>query len=264
MIINDFQYDDLTLSEMGFMVCTFGGSSGLEIISSGAQLSFNTVSVYNGELKELITSQYDDTLQFTFQICKKACDNLDVEISFAEYRDLMSWLHRKSYHKLKILNDEYLDLYFEGSFNVSRIEIDNKLIGLELTFISNRPYAMQEEHSISLDFNAGETKIISTMSDEEGIIYPKMTIVLRDSGNLILENNRDNEKMYIANCLGGEIINIEYPIITTNKNAHEISKDFNWSFLKLFSTFYNKQNAIKPSLKCNITFTFSSRVKIGI
>lgn len=264
MILKDFQYDDLTLSEMGFMTCSFGGGSGIETVSSGSQLSFNTVSVDHGELKELITSQYEDTLQFTFQICKRACDNIGAEISFTEYRDLVSWLHRKSYHKLKLLNDEYLDLYFEGSFNVSRIEIDGVLIGLELTFISNRPYALQEEHSLSLDFEQNESKIISTMSDEEGIIYPKMIIQLKESGNLILQNDRDSEVMYIADCRGGETISIDYPLIETDKNAHNITNDFNWSFLKLFTTFYNKQNRITSSLKCTISFAFSSRVKIGI
>lgn len=263
MILKDFVYDDIALSEMGFMVCSFAGSS-LETVSSGSNLSFNTVSVLSGELKELITSQYEDVLQFTIQICRKSCQNMSMEISLQEYRDLLSWLNRKSYHKLKLLNDEYLDLYLEGSFNVSRIESNGALVGLELTFISNRPFALQEEKSIEVDFVAGTTKEITTKSDVEGIIYPNLTIELKESGNLILENDRDAEKMYIANCINGEIIKIDYPLIETNRSSHQIAKDFNWSFLKLFTTFHNKQNAIQASLDCKITFTFSSRVKIGI
>ena len=75
-------------------------------------------------------------------------DNL--EISIDELRSLSKWLNRKEFHKFKILSDEYLDIYFEASFNISKIELNGKIYGLELTLKTNRPFALQEPKNITL------------------------------------------------------------------------------------------------------------------
>ena len=48
----DFEYDGLNLSDFGFMICSFD-SKGVETISNGSTITFNTVSMFNGNKSEM-------------------------------------------------------------------------------------------------------------------------------------------------------------------------------------------------------------------
>ena len=88
----DFEYDGLKLSDMGYIICQFD-SNGLETVSNGAQITFNTVPVQNGALYVLASTQYDTCLEATFQICKNPCKHIDdMSLNINEIRSLSSWL----------------------------------------------------------------------------------------------------------------------------------------------------------------------------
>lgn len=268
MYIYDFEYDGLILSDLGYMVCSFD-SKGLQILSKGSNISFSTVPIHNGEKNDLITSEYTECLEATFQICKKNCHTNDFEISDNDYRKLVSWLNRKRFHKFKILKsknkENHPDIYLEASFNISQIIIDNKLYGLELNMITNRPFAVHEP--IPINFSIIEqngTKDIYDVSDEEGYIYPYMEITLQQSGNFNIYNSIENRNTYIANCMSGEKITLNYPLIQSSLGTHKIQNDFNWKFFRLCSTYCNKKNTLTVSLPCEIKMTYSPIVKISI
>ena len=65
-------------------------------------------------------------------------------------RKVLAKFCAKKFLKLKFLCKEYIDLYFEASFNISRIEIDGKLYGLELEIITNRPFALKDPVTIEV------------------------------------------------------------------------------------------------------------------
>lgn len=261
----DFQYDGLNLSDMGYMICSFGGK-GLETISNGSQIVFNTVSTLNGAKHELLSSQYNDCLESTFQICKNPCYNNDWEISMSDFLDLTSWLSRKEFHKFKLLKDDYLDLYFEASFNISRIEINGKLCGLELNMVTNRPFALQEPNRIVIkNIVANGKKSFNDISNEEGVIYPSpMKITMLASGDLSITNLLDNGRTTtIRNVTAGEVITLDYPMISTSLPSHKIQNDFNWKFFRIANTFKSKKNDLIISLPCNIEIMYSPIIKIG-
>lgn len=260
----DFEYDGLNLSDLGYMICSFD-SKGLEKASSGSQITFNTTPTLNGQKHELTSVKYEECLQATFQICKNPCLYQLAEISYDEYCELMRWLNRKNFYKFKFLEDEYLDLYFEASFNISRIEINGKLVGLELNLITNRPFALQESKIININ-NTTENGVfvISEISDEEGYIYPKMTITVNQQGNLSIHNNFENRTMIINNCVSGEVIEIDYPVIKSSQQNHKIQNDFNWIFFRLANTFKQKDNIISISLPCTINIEYSPIKKFGL
>ena len=116
----DFEYDGILLSDLGYTICTFG-SKGLETISNGSQITFNNVSMFNGSQYGLVSSVYEETLTATFSICKSACitrsGDLE-ELTVDDISELMRWLNRKTYHKFRLIQDGYENLYFEGSFNI--------------------------------------------------------------------------------------------------------------------------------------------------
>lgn len=259
----DFQYDGINLSDFGYMTCNFS-SDGLRTVSNGSQLEFHTVPTLHGGKHELVSTEYKECLETTFQICKDPCADPDLKMSESDFRDLVSWLNRKAFHKFKILNDDYLDLYFEASFNISRLEMDDILYGLELQMITNRPFAVHEAYRINIDNTEKDgRKYFYDPSNEEGYAYPdKVIITLREGGTLSILNLLENREMTIKNCQAGEVITLEYPMIKTSLPSHKIQEDFNWQFFRIANTFKNKKNDLVVSLPCKIEILYSPVFKV--
>lgn len=148
----DFEYDGRCLRDYGMMICSLD-YKGIDTVSNGAEISFNTVSTLGGSKHELVSTEYEDCLETTIQICKYSCSTDIEEITPVEFRELTKWLNRKKFLKFKPLSKEYIDLYFEASFNISRIEINGKIIGLELEVFTNRPFALHEPKIINIETN---------------------------------------------------------------------------------------------------------------
>ena len=151
----DFEFNNRCLSEFGMILCQFGGSNGLETVTDGAPISFTTVPTMNGSKHNLTSSQYEDCLETTWQICKLSCSGGIQEITPIEHRNLTAWLCRKNFLRLKILDEAHIDLYYEAKIDISRIEIDGKLYGLELTVTTNRPFAVKEARTILISCEEG-------------------------------------------------------------------------------------------------------------
>lgn len=261
----DFEFDGLRLSDKGYTICKFD-SDGVETVSNGSQITFNTFSTMNGIKHELTSSTYEDCLSATFQICKSPCIYGDLEeISIDELRDLMRWLNRKRFHKFKLMDIEYSGFYFEAAFNISKIEINGKIYGLELEMITNRPFALQEDVSFVIESDGNDTvHSFYSKSDDEGYIYPDMEITIEADGDLEIYSITEDRTMRILNCVKGEVITLDYPIIETSVSNHKIQNDFNWIFFRIASSFKNKENKITTSLPCSIKITYSPIIKVGI
>lgn len=260
----DFVYDNRNLSDFNMTICYFG-DKGLDTVSNGSQITFNTVSVLGGSKHQLTNTQYEDCLETTIQICKNSCSGDVMEISASDFRELTKWLNRKKFLKFKILDDAHIDLYYEASFNISRIEVDGKLYGLELEVITNRPFALKEPRIITIKNTVQDGKYsINDTSYEEGYIYPFMEITITESGNLTIYNDIENRETEIKNCTAGEVITMDYPIITSSLSSHNIQNDFNWNFFRVANTYENSRNDLTISLPCSIKLKYSPVVKIGL
>ena len=260
----DFVYDGKNLSDFGFIICNFG-DKGLDTVSDGCQISFDTVPVFGGAKHELTSIQYEDCLETTIQICKHSCNGGIQEITTTEHRSITKWLNRKKFLKFKPLSDEYIDLYFEASFNISRIELDGRLFGFELEVVTNRPYALKDPRIINIKNLIQDGKhSINDISHEEGYIYPYVEIVINQDGNLNIHNAIENRDTYIANCVAGEVITMDYPVIQSSISSHNIQNDFNWNFFRVANTFENSRNDLTVSLPCSIKIEYSPIVKVGL
>lgn len=259
----DFEYDSLRLSDKGMMLCKFD-SSGIDTINS-PEITFNTVSTAHGIRHELTSVEYGECLTFTLQICKNLCLDKNEEISVEDARDIYRWLNRKSFHKFKLINDELTGIYFMCSFNISRIEMCGKLIGFQLDAVTNSPFAFQEPVKVVVNNKiANEIKSIYNKSDCEGHIYPNVKIAIEEDGDLEIYNSFEDRNSIIRNCKKGEVITINYPIISSSLSSHAINNDFNWVFFRLVSTFKNRLNEVTFSLPCVAEIIYSPIVKISI
>lgn len=260
----DFEYANKNLSDFGLIICNFG-DKGIDTVSDGSEITFNTVSIQNGVKSELVSTVYESNLETTLQICKYSCTGGMQEITATEHRELTKWLSRKRFLKFKILDEDNIDLYHEAIINVGKIELDGKLMGLELSVTTNRPFALKEPKNITIKNTEQNGKhSINDISHEEGHIYPYTEITLTSGGNLNIHNAIENRDTYIANCVAGEVITMDYPIIQSSISSHNIQNDFNWNFFRVANTFENSRNDLTISLPCIIKIKYSPIVKVGL
>ena len=262
---HDFEYAGKTLSSFGCVLCHFGGSEGLDTVDDGVQINFATVPVLGGSKHILTSTNYEECLETTLQICKYSCNGGIQEITAVEHRNLTAWLCRKKFLKFKLLDESNIDLYHEAIINVSRIEFDGKLVGLELEVRTNRPFALKEPRTITINNTVQDGKhSINDTSYEEGYIYPYMEITVNQDGNLKIHNAIENRDTYIANCTDGEVITMDYPVIQSSNSSRNIQNDFNWKFFRIANTYDNSRNDLTISLPCSIKIKYSPIVKVGL
>ena len=260
----DFEYDGENLSNKGFIICKFG-RQGIQTVSNGSYITFNTITTERGQKHEMTSAEYEECLSTTIQICKHPCIGDVEEVSLLEIRDIMRWLNRKQFNKFKILSPEYMDIYWECTFNVSKIEIEGKVYGFELEVVTNRPFALKEAVEISItNVEDNGKKVVSNLSDEIGCLYPKMEITINKSGDFEIYNALEDRTMLIKNCTEGEIIKINYPMIETSLSSHKIQNDFNWNFFRLANTYSEKRNELLISIPCTIKMKYNPIVKLSI
>lgn len=263
--MKDFEFSGKRLSDFGCIIANFDGEKGLEIID-GAEIEFNTVPSFNGLVYRKVSATYQSCLETTIQIAKYSCSAGIQEISSVEHREISRWLNRKGFHKLKFLDESHIDLYYMASvISINKIELDGHLMGLELNIITNSPHALKEPKITTIKNLIQNGKhSINDISYEEGYIYPHTEIMMTEGGDLSIYNAIEDRTTRIANCVAGEIITMDYPVIQSSISSHDIQNDFNWNFFRVANTFENSRNDLTISLPCSIKITYSPIVKVGL
>lgn len=263
----DFEYDGQYLSDYGFIICSFGGTSDFDTGSAGSRITFNTVPRHRGRMYGLTGTQYDECITATFHICKNPEKYDDLRITNDEYRDIMRWLNRHEFLRFQVLNEDGKEqeaCYYESSFNVDKIMINKVLYGLELTMETNKPFGYGQELSVSWDISdTAKTYVLSDMSDEIGYTYPSMVITCNCAGDLAVYNETENCTMVIKNVSAGEVITIDGAthIMESSLSSHKIYDDFNFEFFRIGNTINNRNNRISVSLPCKLELTYSPIIK---
>lgn len=265
MKAKDFMFDGKTLSSFGFIIVNFDGNKGLETIE-GAEITFNTIPSLGGSMHHRTSTQYENCLETRIQIAKYSCSTDIQEIFPVELREISSWLNRKKFLKFKILDENSIDLYYEATVaSIGRIELNGRLMGLELNIITNRPFALKELKTFVIrNTKKNGCHSINDTSHEEGYIYPYTEIAIAENGNLKIHNAIEDRDTYIANCVAGEVITMDYPIIQSSISSHNIQNDFNWNFFRIANTFKNSRNDLTISIPCTIKVQYSPIVKVGL
>lgn len=264
MKAHDFEFAGRNLSEFGCIIVKFNGS-GLETIS-GAEITFNTISSFNGSRHNLVSTKYEDCLETSIQIAKHSCSTGIQEISPIEFREISSWLNRKKFLKFKILDESHIDIYYMASVaNINRIELDGRLVGLELNIVTNSPHAFKEPRILAIKNTIENGKhSINDTSYEEGYIYPHTQLTIEADGDLDIYNAIEDRHTIIKNCVANEIITMDYPIIASSISSHNIQNDFNYNFFRIANTYDNSRNDLTISLPCSIKIEYSPIVKVGL
>ncbi len=272
MYATDFEYDGFSLSDYGMCLCSFN-SSGIETLSSGADISFHTVRPVGSDRFYFYGSKYEETYTAMLQICKNPCRKGTPYLTPEEVSTLQRWLCRKDgFHKLKFLSDNYIDIYWNAVFSSKQINFANQVVGLELTIYTDSPYAFREEHTIHYSLRPGETFTLYDVSDEIGIIYPYTTIISHSSGKIILKNEMENSSTAtkVESVSQNEKITLDgkNKLITSSiPTRSDLPSKFNFHYPCICNDFQNRNNIFTlsaDSVACDISFTYSPIVKVGI
>lgn len=265
MKFSNFEYDGIELSYFGLQIVSFDGGQE-DDITTDSQRTFESLSLFGGRYQPFITSVYEDRLEIEFSISKKYCNDDSPYFTIQEIEEIQYWLNRPTSHIFKILDDyEYENVYWEGSFNLQWVKMGEKTIGLNATFISNRPYALGVENLYEKDLTADTELVINDQSYDEGSIIPKVVITLKEDGNLEFTNtfNDIDTVTTINNCSEDEVI-VFTPImqITSSLESHDIYNDFNWTFPRIYNTYGNTTNTFKSNLECNCKIYYNPIRKV--
>lgn len=269
MVIRDFTYGGKELSDYDYIVCSFGSGGDMETVGEESNITLSTVPILKGSRFLLADTRYENYLTTTFQICKNPCTRStrsSMIISPSEFSEIARWLNQKSFKRLDFDADGYEHIHFEATFNVRPIEIAGEIFGIELEVITNRPFGIGDKVSLTHTFlNAGDTYTFTDTSDEIGYIYPdKMKITCNATGNLTINNEIENRDTIINNCTSGEVIEINYPNITSSISDRKIQNDFNFNYFRIANTYESTTNKITVLLPCKVDLEYYPLVKIGI
>lgn len=266
----DFEYDGRLLSDFGFIICRFGDSGGEETVNAGGEISFNTTSTNRGRKFQLTSATYKDCISTSFSICKNECNEEDMVISDEEFRDIMRWLSRHTFHKLRFIKDEeYEPCYYEASFNIHKITINDVLYGIECNMETNRPFGFGAEvHKIYELNGKSDVAVLTDMSDEIGYIYPKVVITCKNDSKeegIRIHNKTTGGTMVFRGYKKGEIITVNGATRTIDvsgeNSSHDIYDDFNYEFLKIGNTIDNRVNEITASQPCRLEIIYNPIIR---
>lgn len=267
----DFEYDNKYLSDFGFIICNFDYSNGADEIETGSIITFNKVTRSSGKIFSLTSTKYNECITCTFDICKNPdiYDAENMEIYSYEFTELIRWLNRRNFFKFQFLDnsrDEFEKniCYYNASFNVSKIKINDILYGIRLTMETNAPFGYGEEQNIIFNFNDdNKTHILYDVSEEIGYIYPTIIITCNENGDLSLYNELEKCTTSIKNCKVGEVITLygDTQIIATTYSSHDICNDFNYDFFRIGNTMTERCNRISASISCDVSISYTPIIK---
>lgn len=160
----DFEYANKRLSDFDCIACEINQSGGVQELDMGFDITFNTVKDNHSSIHYQTSSSYDNVYApQPFKIINNPCGKNSDELYMTtdKVRNLIKWLNRREPHKFKPIpiDEEIVDVYYFGSFNVKKITVNDRTVGLVLTFTSNAPYGFGEQIKNEVDFESNEVSV---------------------------------------------------------------------------------------------------------
>lgn len=281
MLALDFKYDGCTLSEFGFIICDFNSATGSNTVDVGSKIDFKLVSTNHGKNNVLTSANFSGTIKATFDICKnpEQYDQSDMYITSKEYRNIARWLNRHEFLPLIFLYQDKDEIrepcYYNASFNLSKILVGGRMVGIQLNMETDKPFGYGEKLSVNIDTDdtiieydlygspISYTTTLYDVSDDVGLLCPDVILTCKQDGDYTIKNNSIGTTTFIANCRQGEVITMhgQTKIIETSLSSHYIASDFNYSFLQIGNNYSDNRNRITISAPCSLTISYAPIIK---
>lgn len=196
MNCTDFIFDKESLSNYGFMICSFDGNGSSW---EGGDVNFLTAKAPDTDRFYYYSYSHDNPLVCNLSICKNRCgsDNIeDYVVTQEEHSNIMRWLHRTDgYHWLQFIQEDYEDVYYKCYINVVPHYDSGYKIGFDLTITTDGCYGYSQlfKRDFELTSTSPSYKFIN-YNDCQGYIYPVVTISPKTNGDIIFTTGCEGMK----------------------------------------------------------------------
>lgn len=272
----DFIFRGETLQDHGYVMCDFNGGSSAGGVQTDSQRTFTSMSMRGGRRTPILYYTYDAGLVIQISICKDP-DAADPFVSQYETVRLKRWLESPKPEVFRIVDEDYYNVFWEGTFNVEEYRFGGDILGFNLTFNSVAPWGYRDKVILSgtvsgTTGDTGETEatgntgeeaiIIRDTSDEEGFIYPDIKLTVLEDGDLSITNSFDGRTTLITDCTQDEVIHMNHFLqISTSDANHAIYDCFNYKFVRIHNSYDTSENELTFSLPCEYEITYNPIAK---
>lgn len=294
----DFEFDGKTLSSFGCVTFSEGLSEEQLAVSA---MAFETIKSALSDISLKAAHTYENNYSTTVLIMKNCCErkcvedperpyykvrgtNLKVTLGYCkeeehaviddkftcedelnlsdmEISTLTKWLARKQYKWFRWC-DRYV--WYRAQNSIEKIYYGEDVIGLAVTINTNAPYGFSTE--ITEVVEGKDHMDITDQTDEEGYIYPELTVTCNEAGDFELTNTFDNSVTRIKNVSAGEILIFHGDLqeIESSNLSHKLPVDFNFVFPHLCYLYGENLNHFESNINCDFTLKYRGIRKVGL
>lgn len=272
MYVVDFEFANKRLSDFGCVPCVINGSSGVNEVDIGCNITFNTIKNNHTSKRYVASSAYDDVYTTSFEICKNVCgkSNTDIRMTPLEVEAIISWLNRREYHKFKVYNSfsSELNVCYFGSFkSIKPVIIGEDILGISVTFEADTPYAVAEEVVMEYELDGINKIRLYPDGDEYDIVYPKTKITCLSDGDLTLYNDLLGNYIRIDGCINGETLTLDGNlgiVYSDKREQNEIANSFNYEYFSMTVNDSHSENTYSSTLPCKLTISYRPIKKVMV
>ena len=260
----DFKFDGTKLSSKGYIIYHEGL---LEENRPTSTMMYDVMKASFSDVSYKVSYNYESNYTVTFNIMKDPCTYDNTFLTENDVSEMTSWLVRKQHKTFRYINDDGTDnpTWYKVQNTVEKIITGDHVVGLAVTVNSHAPYGFRTSPTTTW---SGNSQQFTVVSDEEGYIYPMMTITCNAAGNLTIVNSReDNRITQINNVVSGEVITIigvDTLQISTSVSGHNLATDFNYVFPRFSVTYDDKVNTLTTNLSSDKELKYYGIRKVGL
>lgn len=242
------------------VLCTFD-SSILETTSSGSKIELSTQKLQGRNQWYYYSSTYNEALTFTAQMIKKD----GAEFTRQELATLSRWLLRKDgFKKFEFIGGNLTGItFFVTVTELNELSVSESVYGVEAKFTCNAPFGYGKEIIQEKEFIGNDDYVIMNRSDENGYLYPDITIHILQDGDITIRN-QENRETIIKKCIVGEVISIDGNSRLISSTKPDISSRFNYKWFRLIRFENEVENKITSTAPCKIKIQYRPIRKVGV
>lgn len=253
MDATNFIFDGKSLSDFGFIICTFDGETN---VSTSPSITYTTLKVPDNNRRRFLSSNYEDVISFEISIAKYESKKNNLPINSYEDRAIRKWLCREDgFHEFVIEQEDFYNIYYNAQINITPQMVCGRIRGYRLTITTDNVYGYTEWLETEFDINSSTSYNFLALSDRADYFYPIWEITPLQSGDIHLKILEDVNQTYTI--LKSATINKKIIIDSENGIIEGISPDnFNWQLLRIVQGFDETVNTITSTLPCHIKMKY--------
>ena len=264
MTESDFMFDGRKLSDFGYIITHDGILDETGVVSA---MTYTNIKGARSDINRKAAYNYDDVYHVDINIMKNPCQDGNIDLTNNDISEMTKWLCRKEYKWFRWVDEIGQDeIWWEVQINVDKIVYGDSIVGLTLHVTANRPYGLSQPYEFEWIGGLTDTTVY-VHSDEEGYIYPDMVITVKGGGDVVITNQYEDRSTIIKNCSNMEkftIVGGDIKQITSSVAKHDLSRDFNYKFLRLCNRYGDAINRLDVSANANITLSYRGIRKVGL